>query len=123
MNELGEVRMQFFLYSDSHDQMVTALQAFNDTNASLGIPGPRHFVTDNPAGDSNFFKRLLPSLADQQKVYDSNTSPRRSKLSPFLNDLYQSAKVQFLSDVTMINREMNVLFDLHKYDVIALDCE
>ena len=49
MNELGEVRMQFFLYSDSHDQMVTTLQAFNDTNASLGIPGPRHFVTDNPA--------------------------------------------------------------------------
>ena len=73
MNELGEVRMQFFLYSDSHDQMVTVLQlkAFNGTNASLGMPGPQHFITDNPAGDNNFFKCLLPSLAVQQKVYNS----------------------------------------------------
>ena len=56
MNELGEVRMQFFLYSDSHDQMVTALQGFNETSATLGMPGPRHFVTDNPSGDNNIFK-------------------------------------------------------------------
>ena len=35
--------------------MTTLLQAFNNTNAELGINGPRHAITDNTHGDNNFF--------------------------------------------------------------------
>ena len=115
--------MQFFLYTDSHDQMVTALQGLNETNATLGMPGPRHFITDNPAGDRNFFNRLIPSLASQQKTYDSKTSSDPPKTSPLLDELYSSAEIESLSAVDRINYAINKLYDNIKYNTIALDCE
>ena len=78
MNELGEVRIQFHVYSDSHDQMKSALEAFRGTTTSLGLPDVRIFFTDNPAGDKQFYTRMLPSLQRQQDLLDdlcqSNTA-------------------------------------------------
>ena len=44
-------------------------------------------------------------------------------MSPFLNELHSSTNIQVLSDVDDINRECNLIFDLDKHDVIALDTE
>ena len=62
MNGLGEVRIQFHVYTDSHDQMVTAIEAFKRTNANLGLSGPRIFVTDNPTGDFPTYKHNISHL-------------------------------------------------------------
>jgi hypothetical protein len=78
MNELGEVCTQFHVYSDSHDQMKSALEVFSGTTPSLGLPDVRIFFTDNPAGDKQFYTCILPSLQRQQDLLDelcqSNTA-------------------------------------------------
>ena len=71
MNEVGEVRMQFHVYSDSHEQMKSALEAFKRTTQNLGLPEVQYFFTDNPAADKQFYMRMLPSLKAQQDVLDS----------------------------------------------------
>lgn len=79
MNEVGEVRIQFHIYSDSHEQMKSALEAFICTTSSLGLPDVRLFYTDNPGGDRQFYLRQLLSLQTQQDLFDdfciSNTAP------------------------------------------------
>ncbi|KAL3770800.1 hypothetical protein ACHAWU_006359 [Discostella pseudostelligera] len=70
MNEVGEVRIQFHIYSDSHEQMKSALEAFMGTTSSLGLPSVRLFYTDNPGGDRQFYMRQLPSLQSQQDILD-----------------------------------------------------
>ena len=74
LNEVGEVRMQFHVYSDSHEQMTAALEAFKGTACSLGLPPVRLFYTDNPAGDKQYFMRMLPSLRAQQDEFDALTT-------------------------------------------------
>ena len=73
MNEAGEVHMQFHVYSDSHEQMKSALEAFKQMTHNLGLPGVQYFFTDNPAADRQFYMRLLPSpsLRVQQNVLDA----------------------------------------------------
>ncbi len=43
-NEFGEVRVQFHVYTDSHEQMKSALEAFRGTATSLGLPDVRLFL-------------------------------------------------------------------------------
>ena len=71
MNEVGEVRMQFHVYSNSHEQMKSALEAFERKTQNLGLPEVQYFFTDNPAADKQFYMRMLPSLKAQQDVLDS----------------------------------------------------
>jgi hypothetical protein len=73
MNEVGEVRFQFHVYSDSHEQMKSALEAFKGTTSSLGLPEVRLFFTDNPSGDRQFYLRQLPSLQSQQDIFDATS--------------------------------------------------
>ena len=51
LNEFGEVRIQFHVFSDGHDQMVTALKAFEKTRTEFGLPGVHLFLTDDPGRD------------------------------------------------------------------------
>ncbi len=71
MNEVGEVRIQFHIYTDSHEQMKAALREFKGTTATLGLPQTQLFFTDNPSGDKDFFLDELPSLRAQQEVFDA----------------------------------------------------
>jgi len=70
VNGLGEVRIQFHVYTDSHEQMKSALEAFKLTTNELGLPEVRIFFTDNPAADHKFYPKELPSLQVQQEKYD-----------------------------------------------------
>ena len=89
LNEFGEVRIQFHIYTDSQEQMTSALKAFKGTTASLGLPDVKLFSTDNPASDERYFTRELPSLLQQQRKFDKLTknamSTSQSK-SPLFND-------------------------------------
>ena len=67
VNEYGEVRVQFHVFSDSQEQMISALEAFKWTVADLGLPGVKFFTTDNPTADRRFFVDMLPSLQSTTK--------------------------------------------------------
>eukprot|EP00986_Skeletonema_menzelii_P017125 scaffold17631_cov148-Skeletonema_menzelii.AAC.1 len=71
MNEFGEIRIQFHVYTDSHEQMTAALEAFKRTTESLGQPPVKYFWTDNPIGDRGYFLEQIPSLRDNQDALNA----------------------------------------------------
>ena len=55
-NTLGEVRVQFHVVSDSHEQMRSQLQALLETLTAYGQQHPRRLATDKPWEDKGFFQ-------------------------------------------------------------------
>ena len=51
-NELGEVRIQFHIVTDGHDQMDNAVAAFLDTAKKYGQELPEIAFMDKPSDDS-----------------------------------------------------------------------
>ena len=82
LNEYGEVRIQFHVYTDGHDQMATSLKAFDKTTTDFGLPEVHLFLTDDPARDKLFFPRMLESLQKQQELFDSNTTAQSEPSLP-----------------------------------------
>ena len=100
LNSIGEVRFQFHIYTDSHEQMTGALQAFKRTTASLGLPDVKLFFTDNPAGDQGYFMDMLPSLEEQQNKFDAlcagesaSTAATSTNEKPFYD--FDSLKIRY----------------------------
>jgi hypothetical protein len=50
-NEYGEIRIQFHVISDSHEQMNAAFESFLKTTNEYGYPDLKLITTDNPAKD------------------------------------------------------------------------
>jgi hypothetical protein len=50
-NGFGEIRLQFHVHTDGHDQMIKPLQAFSETVAAYGVQLTSLFGTDKPAVD------------------------------------------------------------------------
>ena len=134
LNEVGEVRMQFHVYSDSHEQMTAALEAFKGTACSLGLPPVRLFYTDNPAGDKQYFMRMLPSLRAQQDEFNALTTQSETAghtVSPAIrNDKSQPpylfaniSSVRVASTKTQIEHFIMALKEDMTGDKIGLDAE
>ncbi len=100
MNELGEVRIQFFVHTDSHDQMMCVLEAFKATNKTLGIEDPKYFVTDNPTADAAFVTSVFGSLQKQQQKLDDQCTD--IPLTPSSID-YSRNEVKVLSTDQEVN--------------------
>ena len=125
LNEVGEIRVQFYIHTDSHSQMMTALRVFKQTNAGLGLNGPRLFVTDNPSGDKQFFMEMLDLVQKQQLVYDSlsNDDTREAGL-PYINDdIYDSAIIKTITMESHINEAINIMYVVMKNPWVGLDTE
>ena len=126
MNEVGEVRIQFHVYSDSHEQMKSALEAFIGTASSLGLPKVRLFFTDNPGGDKQFYLQQLPSLQSQQDLFDALCVS--NKLADETEELFPSYQYERISVRTALTKcdVENVVMAL-KEDIkgcrIGLDAE
>jgi hypothetical protein len=58
-NEFGEIRMQFHVVSDSHEQMVAAFESFLKTTKEYGYPPMKLMFTDNPARDKAFLLNMF----------------------------------------------------------------
>ena len=61
-NEFGEIRLQFHVVTDGHDQMLAQIQAMLDTMEQYGQPPTKVFFTDNPKHDAKFMFAAIPSL-------------------------------------------------------------
>ena len=68
-NELGEIRMQFHIVTDGHDQMLNALKDFRDAVAQHGLDLPELLFTDKPKEDYDFFSKQLPSLVETEQKF------------------------------------------------------
>ena len=61
-NEFGMIRCQTATCTDSHEQIVPALEAMQQTEEMMGRPGPAQLFTDNVAKDKWFLLKTFPSL-------------------------------------------------------------
>ena len=81
-NTLGEVRVQFHVVTDGHDQMIGQIQALLATLEAYGQPPPLRLATDKPAEDKAFFLEQIPSLAAQQRRLDALDAPDGPETAP-----------------------------------------
>ena len=70
-NTLGEVRVQFHVVTDGHDQMIGQLQQLVATLNAYGHQMPRRLASDKPAEDKYFFMTQIPSLQEEQWRLDA----------------------------------------------------
>ena len=76
-NELGEIRIQFHVVTDGHEQMVASIDAFLATQKGYGQPSVEILFSDKPAEDKSFFMEKIPSLKVKQDEFDA-IAPRRT---------------------------------------------
>ena len=125
LNEIGEVRVQFHVYSDSHEQMTPALEAFKSTTAEFGLPGIKLFLTDNPVGDKRYFMDMLPSLKVQQKLFDDRCDSDNSDPQPCSQSTYDysAIRVRVISQKDEVNQVLDAMSQDMKESKIGLDAE
>lgn len=71
-NELGKVRPQFYVVTDSHDQMRSAIEVCKYTCKLYAHNLLNHIFTDNPYWDKGFFHEIFDSLVDYSNISASN---------------------------------------------------
>ena len=124
LNQYGEVRLQFHIYTDSHEQMLSALEAFENTRDMLGFPGVRHIIGDNPRKEKALFLSTMPSVKEQQQKYDSQTLP--SNRDPCSGQRYYDSEhllIKTAHGPSEINRAVDAMREEIKGETIGLDAE
>ena len=122
MNQAGEIRIQFHIHTDSHDQFVAALEAFKATIRKMGLDGPKFFVTDNPRADSAFFLSIFESLREQQQCLD-NESLVATTIPTLEEEYFVEDNVKVLTEAEEINNAITAMSYVAKGNVIGLDAE
>mmetsp|Transcript_13267 Transcript_13267/g.33624 ORF Transcript_13267/g.33624 Transcript_13267/m.33624 type:complete len:97 (-) Transcript_13267:146-436(-) len=59
-NELGEIRFQFHVVTDGHEQMVASIAVSRVTQNAYGQPPVELLFTDKPTEDKAFFEEQIP---------------------------------------------------------------
>jgi hypothetical protein len=70
-NEYDEIRSQFHVTSESHEQIRPPLEAMLATMTAYGQDLPEIATTDKPAIDKEFLLELVPSLQAKQHYFDA----------------------------------------------------
>ena len=124
LNQYGEVRIQFHIYTDSHEQMLSSLQEFEKTRSILGFPGVTHVISDNPKRDMSLFTSAMASVKQQQAKYDSKTPV--SIQDPISGREYYDPKhllVKVAHGSAEINRSVDAMREEIKGNAVGLDAE
>jgi hypothetical protein len=122
LNEKGEIRMQYHVCTESHEQMISALQAFERTRTSLGLPGCRHVFLDNPFKEKSVFLNHLPSVMEQQEKY--NNSAQQTETGLLSSYPFEKLVVHKATTAPEINLKVMAMKDLiGPYRVVGFDAE
>lgn len=127
-NEFGEIRMQFHVVSDSHEQLEAALESFLKTTDEYGYPPVTIVSTDNPTRDKAFLLNMFPSVCAHQQRLDeffSRTAVVTSEPGlPLLS--YDASNVVTLSKNAEINRYFTAMRNIVQstpMKAVAVDAE
>ena len=103
-NEFSEIRIQFHVVTDGHDQMRGPIREFINTMNCHGHGGLDLLFTDKPSLDFAFFQEVFPSLLDTHKTMNNLAPPAPPTL---FNSLPQcevdSSRYKSASTVAQIN--------------------
>ena len=124
LNQYGEVRLQFHIYTDSHEQMLSALEAFEKTRSMMGFEGVRHVIGDNPRKEKTLFLSSMQSVKEQQDKYDSQQQPIGR--DPSSGQRYYDSKHLLIKSAfgsSEINRTVDAMREEMKGQTVGLDAE
>jgi hypothetical protein len=106
-NKVGEVRIQFHVVTDGHNQMKTPIREFFKTMNAYGQRDVELLATNNPAGDCDFFLQEFPSLQANQ------TNPNLLGPRPTVDDAVLSqcsvemSRIKLCCMITEINSHVD----------------
>jgi hypothetical protein len=108
-NEVGEVRIQFHVVTDGHDQMKTPIREFLITMNVYGQRDVELLATDNPAGDCDFFLREIPSLQTNQICLNQMRSSIPTAVGETLvpTCVVESSRIKACRSLTEINTHVD----------------
>lgn len=124
-NEFGEIRIQFHVVTDSHDQLLEAIKQMEATLKEYGH-GPITLVfTDKPAEDKQFFLERIPSVQQSQDRFDLLAPPP----APAAGTCFlEESRYEVLESVQVINSKVSAMRSLmeplsDEMRVVGLDAE
>ena len=122
LNQYNEIRFQFHIYTDGHNQMISALNAYTLTLNAYGMDSIHVFFTDDPTRDKRFFTSHLPSLQSFQDKLNSNSAITHDPLLPEPD--YDSQLVTVCRSVPEINASVSAMASHMDTDkIVGLDLE
>jgi hypothetical protein len=70
-NHVGEIRKQFHVVTDGHDQIEHPIKDMLTTMEAYGHPMPQLLTTDKPFEDKAFYYSIIPSLRKKKSELES----------------------------------------------------
>eukprot|EP00956_Cyclotella_meneghiniana_P003609 scaffold4428_cov57-Cyclotella_meneghiniana.AAC.1 len=122
-NECGEVRLQYHVVSDSHEQSVAPLEAFKQTSMEYGLPLPRIIHTDDPSRDCNFYLNSFESLQLEKQRMNSGLSRAHTNANPYPYDV-TTPYLKIVDKPEDISLAVSSMREIMNTDMgFAFDCE
>ena len=128
-NEIGEIRIQFHIVTDGHDQMLNALREFRNTISQHGQPSPTFVFSDKPSDDFPFFCKELPRILEKQHELDDALKNTPIVISEQVADcVVEQSKITTVCGIREVELQVAALRD-HlsqlpvKSRVLSLDTE
>ena len=109
-NFFDEVRLQFYIVTDLHNQMESAISVYKDLCASFGYTLPKLVFTDDSHRDKNFFYSMLPTLKDNNFTTNNNNnnnSSNKHASRDITSSNIQTAPTQFSIDNCIYSSNYN----------------
>ena len=119
-NHVGEIRVQFHVVTDGHDQMTSQIETLLETLRAYGHKMPELLTTDKPAEDKAFFQTTIPSLKIKQRELDMLS---RLPLPTVVSELDECAVDQDIIKICRTPLEINTSVDAARNLVIAQKSE
>ena len=77
-SQYGEIRLQFHVVTDGHDQMRPSIAAFRDTTKAFGQPDVELVTSDKAYEDKPFYHEVLPTLKDAELRFNAGEAENLS---------------------------------------------
>ena len=125
-NEVGEIRIQFHVVTDGHDQMLDSIQKFLQTVTEYNQAAPKILTTDNVPGDKPFLLSSFPSLQAQQDAFDNGIQQPHTATDP--ECVLDASRYALCTSVAEMNSKVQAARDVVNglpkgQRVMSVDCE
>ena len=95
----GEVRLQFLVPTDAHDQLIGPMKAYLNSADALGQVQPKYVVTDNVPRDRPFMLETCASLRKTQEHLDNVAAELNERDKKESSNRTTNQIIQDISDV------------------------
>lgn len=122
-NQIGEIRLQFHLYTDGHDQYRAAFEAFKNTAKEYGQGHVTLAFTDNPRRDKAFLLNMFPSLRHSEKMFNAGNYDITDNANNYTIEASQVKYVKTEADMNAQALAIQTYMENDTTKMLGLDAE